>query len=90
MKINLQLLGKIVGSALLGLEDATQAVSNPATEAADIQDFVGGMIKIWASTQNAGATTSPLAALEQTAVAAVPSSVTGHVEPQVISGALRR
>ena len=41
------LLGKIVATALLGLEEATQAFSAPGTVPVDVGQFVSGIYTIW-------------------------------------------
>jgi len=41
------ILGKVVATALLGLEEATQAISSPVSIPTDISTFVSGVIGIW-------------------------------------------
>jgi hypothetical protein len=43
----MNLLGKILATALLGLEEAGIGLSNPATAPQDITTFVSGIIQIW-------------------------------------------
>ena len=50
----LTIFGKAMATALLGLEDATQAMSNPATMPADIAQFATGFAQIWFGTVTAG------------------------------------
>jgi hypothetical protein len=65
----LSILGKVVGSALLGLEEATQAYTNPATIPSDIEGFISNIIGIWTT-----------AAASGTAPAAVKAAYHAHVE----------
>ena len=49
----MHLLGKILATALLALEDAGQGYTNEATIPEDVQNFASGIIQVWFQKQAA-------------------------------------
>jgi len=58
----MKLLGQILATGLLALEDATQAFSNPtANTAAAVENFIQGVFAIWDTTTSPAAASAKVA-----------------------------